>query len=44
MVSSPLLVRETDTLMLIEVVDVTAWLWDISRRTNANRICRQFAR
>ena len=43
MVSSPLLVRETDTLMLIEVVDVTAWLWDTSRRTDASRICRQLA-
>jgi hypothetical protein len=32
MASSPLLVRETDTLMLIEVVDITAWLWDITRR------------
>jgi hypothetical protein len=43
MVSSPLLLRETDTLMLIEVVDVTAWLWDTSRRTDASRICRQLA-
>jgi PAS domain-containing protein len=43
MVSSPLLVRETDTLLLIEAVDVTAWLWETNRRTDASRRCGQFA-
>jgi PAS domain-containing protein len=43
MVSSPLLVRETDTLLLIEVIDVTAWLWETNYRTDASRRYRLFA-
>jgi PAS domain-containing protein len=42
MVSSPLLVRQTDTLLLLEVTDVTAWLWDTDRRTRASRKSCQF--
>ena len=31
MVSAPLLLRETDTLLLIGVTDVTDWLWETNR-------------
>jgi PAS domain-containing protein len=37
MVSAPLLLRETDTLLLIGVTDVTAWLWETSRVADAPR-------
>lgn len=37
MVSAPLLLRETDTLLLVGVTDVTAWLWETDRRANARR-------
>ena len=37
MVSPPLLLRETDALLLIGVTDVTAWLWETKRTRDANR-------
>lgn len=35
MVSPPLLLRETDTLLLIGATDVTDWLWENDRRATA---------
>jgi hypothetical protein len=32
MVTPPLLLRGTDTLLLIGVTDVTDWLWETNRR------------
>ncbi|MGH3639937.1 MAG: hypothetical protein ACRDUX_13020 [Mycobacterium sp.] len=48
MVSAPLLLHETGTLLLIGVTDVTAWLWETSRvvdapRTEAHRHSRRTA-
>jgi hypothetical protein len=36
MVSPPLLLRQTDTLLLMGVTDVTSWLWETNRRVDAN--------
>jgi hypothetical protein len=44
MVSPPLLLRENDTLLLVEVTDVSESLWDTNRKPDPSRRTRQTAR
>jgi hypothetical protein len=37
MISPPLLLRDTDTLLLFGVTDITAWHWDTGRPVDARR-------
>lgn len=36
MVSTPLLIRSTDTLLLVSVLDITEWLWESGRNAAVN--------
>ena len=44
MISPPLLLRDTDALLLFGVTDITAWYWDTGRPVDARRTNGQSVR